>query len=219
MNLRKIPQRILAHLKSFFLSGLLTLLPLIATVFIVTFTYSFIAKWLEPLRRISPPYIQRIPGSEFIIVTLAILLLGFLLRVMFITPVIHWFESLIKKIPIIRSIYQSSKTLVDFFSSVDKTDRKKVVLIEFPRKGLFNIAFLLESATDNYARIIPEHKKRPNATYYKVFMPNSPTPASGYFFILPDDEITHTDMTFDEAIKAIVSGGLITPESLKHLHQ
>lgn len=168
------------------------------------------------LRRISPLYLQRIPGSEFVIVTVAILLLGLLLRMMFITPIIHWVEHLIKKIPIIRSIYQSSKTLVEFFSSADGIGKtKKVVLIEFPRKGLFNIAFLLEPATDNYARIIPEEKKRPGATYYKVFMPNSPTPASGYFFILPDDEITHTDMTFDEAIKAIVSGGLITPESLK----
>ena len=131
MKIKQIPSKILSHLKSLFLSGLFTLLPLIATVFIVTFTYSFIAKWLEPLRRISPFYVQQIPGSEFIVVTLAILLLGFLLKLVFIMPIVHWFEGLIKKIPIIRSIYKSSKTLVNFFSSADKTGtKKKVVLIE-----------------------------------------------------------------------------------------
>lgn len=216
MKITKLVHSFFSHLKSLFLGGLFTILPIIFTAFIVTFTYSFIARWLQPLRTIEPLYLQKIPGSEFIIVTLSILLLGFLAKLVFITPIIHWFERMIKKIPIVRAIYTSSKTLVNFFSAPEtKETKRKIVLIEFPRPGLFNLAILLEPATDNFQKLIPAEKLRPNTTYYKIFMPNSPNPTSGYFLILPENEITHTNLTFDEAIKAIVSGGLVTPESLK----
>lgn len=216
MKITKLIHSFFSHLKSLFLSGLFTLLPIIFTVFTITFTYSFIAQKLEPLRRMQPLYLQKIPGFEFVTIVLCILGLGFLLKLVFVTPMVHWFEKIIKKIPIVRSIYTSSKILVNFFSAPDSKEKKrKVVLIEFPRPGLFNIAFLLEPATDNFQKLIPAEKIRPNSTYYKIFMPNSPNPTSGYFLILPESEITHTNLTFDEAIKAVVSGGLVTPESLK----
>lgn len=208
--------RIVSHLKSLFLSGLFMILPIIATVFIVTFTYAFIANWLAPLRRLQPPYLAKIPGFEFLIVTVFILIIGFLLKLFFITPIVHWFENLIKRIPVIRSIYTSSKILVNFFNVPDpKSKKRKVILIEFPRKGLFNIAFLLEPATDSFQKLIPPDKIVPGKTYYKVLMPNSPNPTSGYFLTVSEDEIIPTNLTFEEAIKAIVSCGLITPASLK----
>jgi len=217
MKNKNLFSRFLSYLKMLFWGGLFTILPIIATLFIITFTYSFLAAWLAPLRKIEPLYLRNIPGSEFILVTLAILIIGFLVRLVFIMPIVHWFEGLITKIPIIRAIYSSSKTLVTFFSAADSGDHKrKVILIEFPRKGLFNIAFLLEPATNNFQKLIPQEKLRPNEIYYKVFMPNSPNPTSGYFFIVPESDIVQTSMTFDEAIKAIVSGGLVTPESLKY---
>ena len=209
-------RKIVSHIKSLFLSGLFTILPVIATVFIVTFTYAFIANWLVPLRRLQPLYLQKIPGFEFVIVTVFILTIGFLLKLFFITPIVHWFENLIKKIPVIRTIYSSSKILVNFFNVPDPASKKrKVILIEFPRKGLFNIAFLLEPATNSFQKLIPSDKISPGKTYYKVLMPNSPNPTSGYFLIVSEDEIIPTNLTFEEAIKAIVSCGLITPESLK----
>jgi uncharacterized membrane protein len=160
--------------------------------------------------------LQKIPGSEFILVTLFILMLGFFLKVFFISPIVHWFENLIKKIPFIRNVYSASKALVNFFNVPERTSKKrKVILIEFPRRGLFNIAFLLESATDDFQNLIPKEKLIPGKKYFKVFMPNSPTPTSGYFLTLCEDEIIPTDITFEEAIKAIVSCGLITPESIR----
>ncbi len=215
MSIKKSFSRGLSYFKSLFLSGLFMILPIIFTFFIVTFTYSFLAKWLVPLKKISPHYIQKIPGSEFFVVTAFILLVGFLLKIFFITPIVHWCENLINKIPFIRSVYSSSKKLVEFFNvseNISKT--RKVVLIEFPNKGYFNIAFLLEPATENFQKIIPEKNLEANKIYYKVFMPMSPNPTSGYFFILPEDEIIHTDLTFDEAIKSIVSCGLINPTNI-----
>ena len=108
--------------------------------------------------------------------------------------------------------------MVDFFNVPAKEYKKrKDILFQFPRKRLFNIGFLLEPATDSFQKLIPKEMQEPGKTYYKVFMPNSPSPMTGYFLILSEDEIIHTDMTFDEAIKTIVSCGLITPDSLKRL--
>ena len=118
----------------------------------------------------------------------------------------------------VRTIYSSSKILVDFFNVPNPTEvKRKVVLIEFPRKNCFNIAFLLEDACNSFEKLIPQEKKKDNLKYYKIFMPNSPNPTSGYFLILPEDEIIHTNLTFEEAIKTVVSCGLITPESLKNI--
>lgn len=209
-------KRIISQIKSFFLHGLFTILPIVVTVFIISFTYTIVSQWLEPLRKIQPQFLQKIPASEFIVVTIFIMALGLLLKLFFITPIVHWFEGLITKIPFIRTVYSSSKTLVDFFNVPSKQYKtKKVVLIQFPKKGIFNIAFLLEPATDNFQKLIPEEMQEKDTIYYKIFMPNSPNPTTGYFFILPETEIIQTDMTFDEAIKAIVSCGLITPKSLK----
>jgi len=209
-------KNIFNNIKVLFLSGLFTILPIALTVFIVAATYDVSSRWLRPLKAIAPKYLQNIPGAEFLLVTLFILLVGFLLRLFFITPIINWFENLINKIPIIRTVYSSSKSLVDFFNIPDPSlVERKVILIEFPRTGLFNIAFLLEPATHNFQPLIPEQKLKPGKKYYKVFMPNSPNPTSGYFLIVSEDEIVHTKMTFEEAIKAVVSCGLVTPQSIQ----
>jgi len=212
-------RRVFSHIKSLFLRGLFTILPVIVTIFIITFTYDFMYRWLKPLRDIEPEYFQKIPGSEFILATIILLVLGFLLRLVFITPIVHWFEHLITKIPFIRTVYSSSKALVDFFNVPARGGYKdrQVILFQFPREGLFNIGFLLGPATNDFQKLIPEDKQVPGKTYYKVFMPNSPNPTTGYFLILSEDEIIRTKMTFDEAIKTVVSCGLISPASLKRL--
>jgi uncharacterized membrane protein len=201
--------------KNLFLQGLFTVLPVFFTVSIVGFAYDFISKWLKPLKSLQPEVLRNIPGSEFIIVTLAIFLLGFVLKLFFIVPLINKIESFISHVPFVRTVYSSSKTVVNFFNISDLTNKaRKVVLIEFPRKGLFNVAFLLESAEDNFQHLIPEEKRKEGKKYFKVFMPNSPNPTSGYFIVVAEDEIISTDMTLEEALKVVVSCGLITPASI-----
>ena len=218
MKQKNLLQKIFSLIKSLFLSGLFTILPIIVTIFIIAFTYDFLTRWFKPLRLLEPTYFRQIPGSEFILVTLFILLIGILLKLFIITPIVHWFENLIARIPFIRTIYSSSKILIDFFNIPDPSKAtRKVVLIEFPRKGLYNIAFLLEEATSSFQKVLPKKEQETGKIYYKLFMPNSPNPTSGYFLIMPEDEIHPTDMSFEEAIKTVVSCGLITPESLKNI--
>jgi uncharacterized membrane protein len=222
MTFRSCIKRTLAFFKSLFLSGLFTITPIAFTVFFINFAYGFVYKTLAPLRQMEPTFLQNIPGSEFALATILILVMGFTLKTFIVGGIVHYFERLISKIPFIRIVYSSSKIVVDFFKVTQSQQisaqnlSRQVVLIQYPRKGNFHIAFLLESAQDDYEKLIPnDQKNMPDEPYCKVFMPNSPNPTSGYFFILPKSEIVPTNITFEEAIKTIVSCGLATPESLK----
>lgn len=218
MKLLKAIETFFSWIKSLFLSGLFTILPITATVFFILFTYNLLASWFQPLKKIEPYFLQKIPGSEIIVVTIIILLVGALVKLFVITPIIHKIERIIKKIPIIRAVYSSAKTVANFFNVPDPAHtHRKVILVQFPKKGYYNIAFLLSSAEHDFKNIIAKTDEEKTKKYYKVFMPNSPTPATGYFFILSEDDIIHTDITFEEAIKTVVSCGLVTPETLKKI--
>jgi len=214
-------KRVLIFIRSAFLSGLFTIIPIAATIFFINFMYNLVVKVIRPVYAFEPEFLRAIPGADFVIVMLFILALGFVLKVFIAHQVMHFFEGLIARIPLVRIVYSSAKILVDFFKMSDKPTTnfsKKVVLIPYPKKGQYHIAFLLESAQDTYERLIPENiKQYSGEEYVKVFMPNSPNPTSGYFFIMPKDEIVPTNITFEEALKTLVSCGLITPESVKNL--
>ncbi len=202
-------------LKSVFFHGFFTLLPITATIFIIHFTYSLIARWLSPLRSLEPLWLQCVPGAEIIIVTIVIFLIGLFLKLFIIVPVMHHFEIVIKRIPFVRSIYSSAKTLVDFFNfPASSTVDRKVVLIEFPCKGYYHLAFLLGGSEEDYTPFLNKAHNT-QEEYCKIFMPHSPNPTTGYFFLIPKSTVIETNITFEEAIKTIVSCGLITPESIK----
>ncbi len=209
-------RRTISGIKTLFLNGLFTILPIAVTFFILHWTYTTLARWLYPLRVMEPQILQKIPGSEFIIITLIIIFFGILLKIFIVAPLIHYFERIIAKIPIINSIYSAAKTLVDFFNVPDPSSiERKVVLIRYPNQKFYNIAFLLGSAKESFQNLIPPDKRVEGEEYVKIFMPNSPNPSSGYFFILPKSETIETNISFEEAIKTVVSCGLITPESIK----
>jgi len=208
-------RRLYKFLKSIFLHGLFTLIPITATMFIIHFVYTFMSKWLDPLRRLEPELLQAIPASEFVLVTLLIFTIGLFLKLFLLDPIVHYFERLLYKIPLVRTIYSSAKKLVEFFNVPTKDVMRQVVLIEYPRAGYHNLAFLLGPAQNNFGKVIAAAGKESSGEeYVRVFMPNSPNPSSGYFFVLPKKTVIYTDITFEEAIKTIVSCGLIVPDSL-----
>lgn len=218
MKILEYFDKVFTFLQSVFLRGLFTIIPIAATIFFINFLYNFMVKMVAPIHRFEPAFLQAIPGSQFFIVIGLIFLLGFILKVFIAHQIVHFFEQLIDRIPLIRIVYSSAKILVDFFKTPDAatTQRRKVVLIPYPKKGQYHLAFLLEGAEESYERIIPENFKHYQGEHYvKVFMPHSPNPTGGFFFIMPEDEIIYTDITFEEAIKTLVSCGLITPESIK----
>lgn len=216
-NVIKAAVHLFNVLKNIFLSGLFTLLPIAATVFFINFSYNFAVRTLQPLKKFVPLFLKSVPGAEFILATLFIIVIGLILRIVIVDSIIAYLESLLFKIPLVRIVYSSAKTVVDFFKGPGHDHKKrKVVLIPYPRAGQYHLAFLLEASEGSYNDVIPDNMRaNPGERYCKVFMPNSPNPSSGYFFIMPEHDIIHTEISFEEAIKAIVSCGLITPDSLR----
>ncbi len=122
-------------------------------------------------------------------------------------------EKFIDKIPFIGAFYSGIRSMANFFGKKSSNGQKrKIVLIQYPKKGTYHLAILLGSAKYNFGKLIKNKE-----TMVKVFMPTTHF-TMGYFLIVPENEIIYTDIKFAEAVRCIVSGGLIDPESLKESH-
>lgn len=200
---------LVSALRSLFVRGLFTLFPIITTIIITHAGYATIARWVAPLKKYAPHAVAHVPGVEFALVIIFIIIVGALLRLFIVAPIIHYGERLIDKIPLVRIVYSSTKILVDFFNmSRPDSEAQQVVLVPYPYKGCYHIAFLLGPAEYLVPSLPPLN---PGDEYCKVFMPNSPNPTTGYFFILPRSEVLLTNLSFEDAIKATVSCGIYTP--------
>jgi len=211
----------LNKLKSIFLTGLFTLIPISITIFFITFAINTFTHSIIPLKKIEPEFLTHIPGIELLLIISFIILIGIISKFFIIKPIVHYFEKIINKIPVIRTIYSGAKTLVDFFNlkKQEENVKRQVVLIRYPNEHTYNIAFIWGSAKDSFQKVITAEYcklKDKNDEYVRVFMPFAAT-HTGCFFIIPKSQTIPTNISFEEAIKTVVSCGLITPESLKEL--
>lgn len=208
MNIKKILLWPFQLFWSFFLNGLITLLPIAITIAIFAISFRFVQSWLEPFQQFRPNFLKIIPYSEFLIVIAAIFFVGIILRIIVFRSIVHSVENIIAKIPLIRPVYTGIKQLVQAFSVQDKISFKKVVLIEFPRKGMYSVGFLTNEMAPHLA---------PNNTekYYGIFVPTTPTPLSGFLVILKENQFQVLDLSHQEAMALIISGGIIQPDRFK----
>lgn len=205
-KIKKHTKKTFLYLWSLFLSGLFTILPLTFTVVLLNFSFKLLIKWLEPIRMIEPKIIKHIPYSEVLLTILSIFLIGIILKVFILKRIIHILEELIYKIPLVRPIYKGLKQMVDSFYSDQKTSSfTQVVLIEFPRKEVYSIGF---STGELPEQLSPEKNK----CYLNVFIPTSPNPTTGFYLIIPEKDLIQTELTKQEAMAIIMSGGIIIPD-------
>ncbi len=204
-TLRSRIRTIIGKLSTLFISGLLTILPVTLTIAVFSFSFHLLKSWLSPLHRIIPDFLLRIPHAEIILGILFVLFVGAVLKVFVLRSVIHGFEALIARLPLIRPVYIGIKQLVHAFSPQDTMSFKQVVLIEFPRKGAYSIGFVTSE--------VPLQLSPQNAPgFYCVFVPTTPNPTTGFFMFVPQIEVTVIDLTRQEAMALIISGGIIQPE-------
>jgi len=208
MSIRNILLKPFRFIWSLFLNGLITLLPIALTIVIFTLTFRMFRGWLEPVQELLPESFKAFPYAEFFIVLAVVLLFGMIVRILFIRSIIHSVERLIAKIPLVRPIYTGIKQLVKAFSTQDKLSFKKVVLIEFPRPGMYSIGFL----TSAVAKQIPPNN---DETYFSIFVPSTPTPITGYLVMVPEKDIKILDLSHQEAMALIISGGIVQPDRFK----
>jgi len=192
-----------------FLNGLFAILPLTITIGLFVITFRLILDWLRPVRALLanryPALIDAIPYVEILFIFAIIFLIGSLLRTFFIRSAVHTLEALVIRIPLVRPVYGGIRQLVQAFSLQDKMTFKKVVMIEFPRPGLYSIGFLTSQLPD---QIAPQGGRK----FFNVFVPTTPNPTSGYFVIVPEQDIIVADLTRQEAMAMIISGGIIQPD-------
>lgn len=201
-------KKVIHQIWSLFLGGLITLLPLTLTVAVFHTSFKILSGWLAPIKAYIPEQIAMlIPYSEIVSIILIVLLFGIILRVFVLHTVIHAIEDIIIKIPLIRPIYSGIRQLIQAFSIQDKITFKQVVLIEFPRTGIHSVGFLT-------SELAPELTLNNPQKCYGVFIPTTPNPTSGYFVIAPESDVHIIDLTRQEAMAMIISGGIIQPERL-----
>jgi uncharacterized membrane protein len=145
-----------------------------------------------------------IPGLGALVTVTLILFLGILTRGVATRRFLAAWENIFVKIPIFRGVYTAVQKLVQTFLGQSENSRQ-VVMIEYPRKGIYTVGFAM-------GRAWRELENKQNAQLVNVFVPTTPNPTSGFYLLVPTAEISPLDMTMEEALKLITSGGLITPD-------
>ena len=194
---------IIARLRNYFFTGIVVLVPIGITLYLTKFLIGISSK-LIPVE-INPnsylPY--SIPGLEIILSVIFITFIGGLSLSFIGKKILQLVNDLFKRIPILRTIYSAIVQMTETFTPKRKS-KKSVVLIEYPRKGSWAVAFVTK---ENQGEI----SKKTNKDLVNVFVPTTPNPTSGFLLMFPKDEVIYLDMTFEEASKFIVSAGTSNP--------
>jgi uncharacterized membrane protein len=193
--------------KRYFVTGLLIWIPLMITVWVITLLIgtleSFVPAFLSPQSLFG----FRIPGFELVLVLLVVLLTGVLGANFIGRALVDRWEKLLGRIPLVRSIYNSVKQVSDTVLAPNGQAFREAVLVQYPRHGSWTIAFRTGSPSGEVA-------DRLDGDFISVYVPTTPNPTSGFFLLMPRDDVQILDMSVDAALKYIVSMGVVAPASL-----
>ena len=202
------------RLRNIFLAGLLVALPISLTIFILSFLFRSLdtlspvfTHWLIILGAPLPQGYQ-IPFLGVIMTFVIVFLVGAVTTNIFGKKILHLWEEIIEKIPFVRRIYKGTKQVVSSFATMDTTSFTKVILIEFPRKGAHAIGFVTGKTRGEIKHLTSDN-------HLKVFVPTTPNPTSGFIIFAEPSEFIELDMTIEEGIKFVISGGIVAPEQIK----
>ncbi len=197
-------RNVLARLRNNFIAGVVVLIPIGITIYLTLFIIKISSKILP--KELNPnhylPY--NIPGVEIIISIILITFIGWLSLSIIGKKLLEIFNNILKRIPILRTIYSAFEQMLDMFTKSNKKT-KSVVLVEYPRKGSWAVGF---ATKENKSEI--SHKSKQNLV--NVFVPTTPNPTSGFLLMFPKEEVIYLDMSFEEASRFIVSAGSSEPK-------
>lgn len=197
-----------------FVTGIALLFPIFITILIMRFLVlqvngillQPITKFFEPffLEKTYLIYASRI--AVFFIVILIVILVGMATKLFIMKKALHLTEGIFLNLPLVRKIYAASKEITIAILGQGKNMVKGIALIEYPRKGIFTLCFITKNST--YSEITKKAKSEELVT---VYVPSVPNPTTGYCMFLPKSEITILNITLEEAMKLIISGGIVEP--------
>ncbi len=195
----------LKHLKNRLGAGLLVVIPVGITIFILRFLFNLADGVLAPyIRRGAALFFGEghyIPGLGMITGIFVIYFTGILATNVFGKRLVNYPDKLFSRIPLVKSIYSSAKQLMEVFSKKGRSSFRRAVYVDFPKEGSYSIAFITNE-------VMTASGKR----YYTCFIPTSPNPTSGYVLVLHEAQVYPASFSVEEAMKIIMSGGMVAPE-------
>lgn len=198
---------VIASLRATFFRGIGVIIPLGLTFWF----FQALLNWVDGI--LSPALEgwigQKIPGLGFVSILLLIMLVGLLTRNLAGKLLVAWFEDVLLKIPLVRSVYSAIKDLVGAFAMGGKSKTfRQVIMFEYPRYGIYCIGFVTnEMSYVNSDGDVTE--------FFNVYIPNPPNPTSGFLSLVPKKEAIQLDLSVEEGLKLVLSGGIIVPGELK----
>ena len=198
---------LMASLRKWLLSGLLVLVPLIITLWVLDWVVSTLDKTLNVLPAAWMPEQWlgwRLPGLGVLFALLVVLSIGALASNFVGNKLVNWWHALLHRIPVVRSIYSGVKQVSDTLFSEKGNAFRKAVLVQWPREGVWTIAFLTGSPSGDVASHLPDE-------CLSVYVPTTPNPTGGYFVMLRKSDCIELKMSVDEALTYVISMGVIVP--------
>ncbi|MBF1164429.1 MAG: DUF502 domain-containing protein [Dechloromonas agitata] len=194
-------------IKRYFITGLLIWVPLVITGWVL----SLIVSTLDQSLRLLPTSVHpqtlfgfAIPGAGAVLTLVMILLTGLLAANFIGQKLVVWWEKLLARIPVVNSVYNSVKQVSDTLFSPNGNAFRKALLVQYPRQGSWTVAFLTGApGGDIINHLEGEH--------VSVYVPTTPNPTSGFFLMMPAKDVVELNMTVDEALKYIISMGVVAP--------
>jgi uncharacterized membrane protein len=200
-------KKFLKHLRTKIFAGILVVLPLGITFLVLKFVFNTLDGILDPLiPNIDISLFHRVyhlPGIGLISFFFLLYLIGLITTNVLGRELINWGDRLFTTIPVVKNIYTSSKQLTDAFSATKRGSFRQAVFVEFPQKGNYALGFVTNELTDLERQ-----------TKVTVFVPTAFVPPQGFLLFLPKEKILPSQLTIEEAIKAIMSVGIVTPQTL-----
>lgn len=198
----------LKNLRTYLVSGLLVLVPLSVTIYIIYAAFTYLDTLLKPVLEPILEYfgLFYVNGMGLAVLLVIVLLLGMVASNYFGGKILGWGNTLINRIPLVNKIYKATRQISFAVIGRQKSIFRGVVLVEYPRRDMYSIGFWTEKSEGE----IPLKLKKKNL--YHIFIPTTPNPTSGYLLIVPNEDIIFLEMTVEDALKLIISGGSVIPD-------
>lgn len=205
-----------ASFRGSFLTGLVVIAPIALTLWLIWTVAGWVDSWVLPFVPIwlrPDHYVGlNIRGVGVVVFLIFTIVVGWMAKGIIGKSLIRWAESVVQNLPVVRSVYNGLKQIAETVFAQSETSFDKACLIEYPRKGIWAIAFISTSAKGEIATKIPGDEDKTT-----VFLPTTPNPTSGFLLFLPKKDVIELDMTVEDAAKLVISAGLVYPDSAKSL--
>lgn len=191
------------NIKKTFFAGLILVLPAVVTFYILVYTFNIVDSFLGDV--LVPVIGYKIPGLGFLATLVVIFLIGLVATNVVGKRIFQAVESMFLSLPVVKAIYTTIQQIIGAFSVQKRGIFESVVMLEYPRKGLYAVGFVTMKG-------VGEIQEKTEEEVLNVFLPTTPNPTSGFLLMVPKKDVTPLEMSVEEALKLIISGGFVSPE-------